>query len=176
MKINSQKAIATSRAPRVQIEYDVEVNGENQLVELPFVVGVISNLGSNSPDSLPPIQQRSFVDIDGRNFNQRLKEINPTVNLRVKNHLTGDGLMQLGLTFEEMDDFRPDKLAKQIPALARLLDAREKLSILLTYMDGKMGAEDLMQRVLDDVELLKKLSADESNRLPATSQTSSQTE
>lgn len=160
MKINSQKAISTTRAPRVQIEYDVEVNGENQLVELPFVIGVISDLGGNDLEDRAPLQHRNFVDIDGRNFNQRLKEISPSIKLQVDNKITNEGLLQCSLNFNELDDFRPDRIAQQIPALLTLLDAREKLATLLTYMDGKSGAESLLQNLLKNVDLMKALSVE----------------
>lgn len=158
MKNNSQREIAKSRTPRVHIEYDVEVNGERQAVELPFVIGVLSNLGrNNNVDDKPPIQDRSFVEIDAESFNKVLNEISPMLNLRVKNHLGSNDLLQTSLTFREMSDFRPDKLAEQVPALAHLLEARKKLSMLLTYMDGKAGAETLIKNILGNHALLESL-------------------
>jgi type VI secretion system protein ImpB len=155
---NSQKLIGGDRAPRVQIEYDVEVYGESRQVELPFVMGVLSDLSGHAANHLPPLNQRNFVEIDSGNFNHRMREIGPELQLQVKNHLTGEGALGVDLKFRQMDDFRPDELARQVPALARLLDAREKLSSLLAYMDGKSGAEDLLKRILHDKPLLEQIT------------------
>ncbi len=157
-KESSQKFIARNRAPRVQIEYDVELYGAEKKVQLPFVMGVLADLSGKPAEALPPIDDRKFVDIDVDNFDARMKAMKPRVAFQVPNTLTGEGNLNVELTFESMDDFSPAAVAKRVDALRKLLEARQQLSNLITYMDGKSGAEDLVARVLQDPALLQTLA------------------
>lgn len=159
MAESSQKFIARNRAPRVQIEYDVEIYGAEKTVSLPFVMGVLSDLSGNPAEPLPPVAERKFLEVDVDNFDERLKSMKPRIAFQVPNSLTGDGNLPVEVTFECMDDFTPGAVARKVPPLEALLDARNQLSNLLTYMDGKTGAEELLARVLKDPALLQALSA-----------------
>ena len=154
---SSQKFIARNRAPRVQIEYDVELYGSKKKVQLPFVMGVLSDLSGKPADPLAPVADRKFTDVDVDNFDSFLKSQKPRVAFQVPNTLTGEGNINLDITFESMDDFTPAAIARKVDALNKLLEARTQLSNLMTYMDGKTGAEQLIQKVLQDPELLKSL-------------------
>ena len=154
---SSQKFIARNRAPRVQIEYDVELYGSKKKVQLPFVMGVLSDLSGKPADPLAPVADRKFTDVDVDNFDSFLKSQKPRVAFQVPNTLTGEGNINLDITFESMDDFTPAAIARKVDALNKLLEARTQLANLLTYMDGKTGAENLIQKVLQDPELLKSL-------------------
>ena len=154
---SSQKFIARNRAPRVQIEYDVELYGAQKKVQLPFVMGVMSDLSGNSKEPLPAVADRKFLEIDVDNFDERMKSMKPRVAISVPNTLTGEGNMQVDITFESMDDFSPAAVARKVDALNKLLEARSQLANLITYMDGKAGAEELIARVLNDPALLKTL-------------------
>jgi type VI secretion system protein ImpB len=156
-KPSSQKFIARNRAPRVQIEYDVELYGSKKKVQLPFVMGVLSDLSGKPAEPLPAMADRKFTDVDVDNFDSFLKSQKPRVAFQVPNTLTGEGNINLDITFESMDDFSPAAIARKVDALSKLLEARTQLANLLTYMDGKTGAESLIQKVLQDPELLKSL-------------------
>lgn len=158
-KASSQKFIARNRAPRVQIEYDVEVYGAQKKVELPFVMGVMADLSGKPADALPPVADRKFLEIDIDNFDDRLKAVKPRVAFRVPNTLTGEGSLSVDLTFESMDDFSPGAVARKVESLNKLLTARNQLSNLITYMDGKVGAEELIKKVLADPALLNTLAS-----------------
>jgi type VI secretion system protein ImpB len=158
-KPSSQKFIARNRAPRVQIEYDVETYGSEKKVQLPFVVGVMSDLSGKPTEPLPAIADRKMLEIDVDNFDDRLKAIKPRVAFTVPNTLTGEGNLAVDITFESMDDFSPAAVAKKVDALAKLLEARQQLSNLMTYMDGKTGAEELIGKVLADPALLQSLAS-----------------
>lgn len=158
MSNSGQKFIARNRAPRVQIEYDVEVYGAERKIQLPFVMGVMADLVGKPVESLPSIEERKFLEIDVDNFDERMKALKPRVAFNVDNTLTGDGRLNVDLTFESMDDFLPDAVARKVEPLNKLLEARTQLSNLLTYMDGKNGAEELISKVLQDPTLLKSLS------------------
>ena len=159
MPESSQKFIARNRAPRVQIEYDVEVYGAEKKVELPFVMGVFSDLSGNANEPLPAVADRKFLEVDTDNFDDRMKGVSPKVTLSVPNTLTGEGNLAVELTFESMDDFSPAAVAAKVEPLAKLLQARTELSNLLSYMDGKTGAEELIAKVLHDPALLQSLAA-----------------
>jgi type VI secretion system protein ImpB len=158
-KASSQKFIARNRAPRVQIEYDVETYGSEKKVQLPFVVGVMADLSGKPAEALPPPSDRKFLEIDVDNFDDRMKAMKPRVAFMVPNTLTGEGNLAVDLTFESMDDFSPGAVARKVDALNKLLEARTQLSNLLTYMDGKSGAEDLINKVLNNPALLQTLAA-----------------
>ncbi|MCF5721748.1 type VI secretion system contractile sheath small subunit [Pseudomonas syringae] len=156
---NSQKFIARNRAPRVQIEYDVEVYGSEKTVQLPFVMGVFSDLSGKPAEPLPPVAERKFLEVDIDNFDERLKSMKPRVAFQVPNTLTGEGNLPVEMTFESMDDFSPAAVARKVPSLNQLLTARSQLANLLTYMDGKVGAEQLLAKVLADPSVMQALSA-----------------
>lgn len=155
---SSQKFIARNRAPRVQIEYDVEVYGSEKKIELPFVMGVLADLSGMPVEPLPEVTDRKFLEIDIDNFDERMKAIAPRVAFSVPNTLTGQGHVMVNITFESMDDFSPAAVAQKVDALKQLLDARTELANLQTYMDGKAGAEDLVRKLLGDASLMKTLA------------------
>jgi type VI secretion system protein ImpB len=158
-KENSQKFIGRNRAPRVQIEYEVEVYGAQKKVELPFVMGVVADLSGDARDALPAVDERKFVEFDVDNFEDRMRSVKPGVSLSVPNKLTGEGILGVDLTFDTMDDFSPAAVASKVGPLAKLLEARSQLANLVTYMDGKAGAEDLIAKVLNDPALLRSLAS-----------------
>ncbi|TFW20071.1 type VI secretion system contractile sheath small subunit [Duganella callida] len=155
---SSQKFIARNRAPRVQIEYDVEVFGAEKTVQLPFVMGVFSDLSGKPAEPLPPVAERKFLEVDVDNFDERLKSMKPRVAFDVPNTLTDDGKLAIDMTFESMEDFTPGAIARKVEPLRKLLEARSQLSNLLTYMDGKTGAEELVAKLLNDPALMQSLS------------------
>jgi type VI secretion system protein ImpB len=157
-KKSGQKFVARNRAPRVQIEYDVELYGAEKKVALPFVVGVMADLSGKPAEALPAVTDRKILEVDAENFDDRLKSMKPRVAVKVPNTLTGEGNLAVDITFESMDDFSPAAVAKKVDALNKLLTARTELSNLLSYMDGKSGAEELIAKVLKDPALMKSLS------------------
>lgn len=159
MATSSQKFIARNRAPRVQIEYDVELYGSEKKIQLPFVMGVLADLSGKPADPLAPVQDRKFLEFDVDNFDSRMKAMKPRAAFQVPNALTGEGNLNVDITFESMDDFSPAAVARKVDSLNKLLEARAQLSNLVTYMDGKGGAEELLAKVLEDPALLQTLAA-----------------
>lgn len=159
MAESSQKFIQRNRAPRVQIEYDVEIYGSEKKVQLPFVMGVLSDLSGKPSEPLPPVSDRKMLEIDVDNFDDRLKAMKPRVAFPVANSLTGEGNLSVDITFESMDDFSPAAVAKKVAGLDKVLEARQQLANLITYMDGKTGAEELIGRLINDPALLQSLVA-----------------
>jgi type VI secretion system protein ImpB len=159
MATSSQKFIARNRAPRVQIEYDVELYGAEKKVQLPFVMGVMSDLSGKPEKPLPPVADRKFVTIDVDNFDAVMKAMAPRVAFPVDNTLTGEGKVAVAITFSKLDDFSPGAVARSVEPLRKLLEAREQLNHLITFMDGKPGTETLLSGALQDKSLLDTLAA-----------------
>lgn len=160
MADSGQKFIKRNRPPRVQIQYEDPYNAE-KMVELPFVMSVMADLSGNASEvEKPPISERKYLDIDMDNFDDRMKAIKPGISFSVTNRLgdaKGDEKMSVKLNFEKMSDFNPAQIVRQVPALAKLLKAREQLANLQRYMDGKVAAEDQIKALLRDPELMKLL-------------------
>lgn len=154
---SGQKFIAQNRAPRVQIEYDVELLGAEKKVNLPFVIGVMADLMGNPAEAAPEVEQRAFLEVDSGNLDERMKSMKPRAAFTVPNVLTGEGNLAVDLSFQKMEDFNPDAIAARVDGLKELLEARKQLANLMSYMDGKSGAEDLIARLLADPALLKTL-------------------
>lgn len=163
MSDSGQKFIGRNRSPRVHISYDVETYGARKSVELPFVMGVMSDLSGKSEVEKKGMKDRDFLDFDIDNFDSRMAAIAPRAAFNVDNKLEGEGKVGIDLTFKKMEDFDPGKVAKAVPALAKLLEARDQLNDLLVLMDGKENATELLEKVLNDPDLLKAMSAAKSD-------------
>jgi type VI secretion system protein ImpB len=154
---SGQKFISRNRKPRVHITYEDPYDAE-RLVELPFVMGVMADLsGNNSTVEKPDMNDRGFLDFDMDNFDKRMAAIEPGLTMKVPNKLgSGEGgdKLSVNLKLRKMEDFAPAALARQVPAVAKLLQAREQLSNLLRYMDGKVAAEDALKKLLADPQLM----------------------
>ncbi|WP_334184953.1 type VI secretion system contractile sheath small subunit [Novosphingobium sp.] len=170
---SGQRFIKENRAPRVHIEYEVETYGSRQKIELPFVMGVLSDLSGKSLVDKKDVAKRDFVEFDIDNFDERMDAIAPRAAFAVDNTLTGDGKLAVDLTFKSINDFLPGEVVKNVPALAQLLEARQKLQDLLVYMDGKEGAQQLLEKVLKDPALLSALSSADAAKNAANSDANS---
>jgi type VI secretion system protein ImpC len=156
---SGQKFIARQRAPRVSIEYAVEALGLTQRRQLPFVIGVFADLAGKPILNPPSLRERPMLEIDVDNFDARLCQLRPRAVLSVPDTIRGEGELAVDLTFESLDDFLPASVARRTPGLDKLLQARRQLADLTAYMDGKAGAEDLIERVLNDKQLQKELAS-----------------
>ena len=165
-KTSGQRFIKRNRPPRVHITYEDPTNAE-QKIELPFVMGVMSDLSGNSPGTdKVDIEHPKFLDIDMDNIDKRMAAIQPGVSFRVANKLSENAneKMSVNLRFNKMSDFEPAAVAKQVPALAKLLEARTHLANLLRYMDGKVAAEESLKKLLADPQLMLALKNRESSK------------
>jgi type VI secretion system protein ImpB len=166
---SGQKFISRNRKPRVHITYEDPYDSE-KLIELPFVMGVLADLSGNASQvAKPEMNDRKFLDIDMDNFDKRMAAIEPAVSMKVANKLSGgEGgeKLSVNLKFAKMDDFSPAAIARQVPAMAKLLQAREQLSNLLKYMDGKAAAEDGLKKLLADPQLMAALKSNLEQKSP----------
>jgi len=156
---SGQKFIRRNRPPRVHITYENPANAEEK-VEIPFVMGVMADLSGNTPGvEKTEITQRKFLDFDMDNLDARMAAIQPGISFQVPNKLVDDSSDKMGveLRFEKMADFEPAAVAKQVPAVAKLLEARMQLANLQRYVDGKAAAEDQLRKLLADPQLMQAL-------------------
>jgi type VI secretion system protein ImpB len=160
MSESLQHKLDRVRRPRVQITYDVETNGAMQKTELPFVVGVMADLSAQTKETLRPLKERKFVNVDRDNFNDVMQRSAPRLALKVDNKLTGDGQSKLAveLNFKEMDDFEPARVAEQVPALNELLQMRQRLTQLLSKMEGNDKLDALLADVMQNTEKAQALA------------------
>lgn len=158
-KESIQHKIDRIRPPRVQITYDVEIGGAIELKELPFVVGVMGDFVGKPEEALPPVKQRKFVEVDRDNFDQVLAGMKPRLAYTTENKLQDDGSkMGVELKFNSIEDFEPDNVVQQVDPLRKLVEARQKLSDLLSKMDGNDKLESLLNDVVANADKQKELS------------------
>lgn len=164
MSDSAQKFIGRNRAPRVQIEYDLETGGAQKRIELPFIMGVMSDLkgdyDADAGEKAAPVGDRDFKEVSTANFDRYMKSVKPRAMMTVDNKLGGGAdSLAVNLDFESMKDFTPGRIAQKVPELKALLDKRNQLKNLLSHMDGKPDAEQLIQELLQNESLLKSLAA-----------------
>jgi type VI secretion system protein ImpB len=158
---STQHKLDRIRRPRVHLTYDVEVGGAIQVKELPFVMGVLADLSGKPLEALPKMKDRKFVEIDRDNFNKVMAAIKPRLAFQVDNTLQNDNSkINVELRFNHMTDLEPEQVVKQIEPLRKLLEARDRLSDLVTKMDGNDTLEQLLQDVVSNTDALKKLSTE----------------
>lgn len=165
MSESTQHKLDRIRPPRVQITYDVEIGDAIEMKELPFVGGILADLSGQPAEPLPKLKDRKFVEIDRDNFNEVMAACKPRLTFQVDNKLSDDdSKFNLELNFRNMDDFDPVNVLKQVEPLRKLYDARQRLSDLLTKLDGNDELDQLLQDVVastESLQELKTLSADE---------------
>ncbi len=158
---SGQRFIRRNRPPRVHITYENPDNAEEK-VEIPFVMGVMADLSGNNPGvEREDIANRKFLDFDMDNLDARMAAIQPGVSFKVDNKLNDGAGEKIGinLRFDKMADFDPAAVARQVPALAKLLEERQQLANLQRYMDGKVAAEDALRKLLADPQLMAALKS-----------------
>ncbi len=147
------------RKPRVHISYEVETEGAEIVRELPFVVGIMGDFSGDPTQALKPLAERKFVQIDRDNFDSVMASMTPGLKIKVDNTLADDGSqMSVDLKFNSMDDFEPARIAAQVPALAALLETRNKLRDLASKADRSKELEGLLEQVLKNEADMKSLS------------------
>ena len=157
-KESLQHTLDRVRSPRVQITYDVEIGDAIEMKEIPFVVGVISDLSGNPDEPLPKLKERKFIEIDRDNFNGVLEGMKPRLAFKVDNKLTDeDTKMAVELRFKSMDDFHPEQVANQVTPVRKLVEARGRLSDLLNKLDGNDRLDELLQDVIASTDSLQEL-------------------
>jgi type VI secretion system protein ImpB len=155
-----QQKIARIRPPRIQITYDVETGGAIEMKELPFVVGVMGDFTGKPEEPLPSLKNRKFVEIDRDNFDQVLSGMKPRLSYSVDNKLQDDGSkLGVDIKFNSIDDFEPDRVVQQVEPLRKLVEARQKLSDLLSKMDGNDKLENILNDLISDQDKQKQLSS-----------------
>jgi type VI secretion system protein ImpB len=172
MSESLQEKLGRVRKPRVHITYDVETGGAIEMKELPFIVGIMANLSGQpeDPDSVPPLKERKFTEIDRDNFGDIMKKAQPRCVVNVPNRLAGEGeTTSVVLTFETIDDFLPNRIVEQVPALKELLESRQRLSDLKSKLDGNDPLAKLLNSAVEQTENRQSLKSDVQKQVSAAS-------
>lgn len=154
-----QKWVGRNRPPRVQITYDVEIGDAVEKKELPLVVGLLADLSGQPLNPLPKLKERRFIEIDRDNFNEVMTTIAPRLDLSVPDTLKGESNLKVELNFTDFEHFHPEAIVKQVPRLARLLDARQQLRDLLAKLDGNDELDVLLESIINNSEELQSLKS-----------------
>jgi type VI secretion system protein ImpB len=174
---STQQKLSRVRPPRVHITYDVEVGDAIQLKEIPFVVGVLADLSGKPEEPLLRLRDRKFVEIDRDNFDAVLAGMKPRLTYRVDNKLSNDdSKVGVELRFNNMEDFEPEKVVNQVEPLRKLVEARKKLSDLLSKMDGNDRLVELMDEIIKNTDALQKLSKESAPESAGSEETSASKE
>ncbi|MDR0942837.1 MAG: type VI secretion system contractile sheath small subunit [Holosporales bacterium] len=177
MAESKQHTLDRIRKPRVHITYDVEIGDAIEKKELPFVVGVLADLSGNPENPLPNIKNRKFVEIDRDNFKEVMEIINPRLVLRIANRISDENPeISVELTFKDMSDFEPRRLAKNIPVLAALYNKRTNLKNLITKMDGNDPLEMILTQIMKSNDNLRKLKKELDEKIAKKTDTPAETE
>ncbi|MBK8977494.1 MAG: type VI secretion system contractile sheath small subunit [Planctomycetes bacterium] len=157
-----QKYIGQNRKPRVQIEYEVDTGGAIRKVEIPFVVAVMSDLSGQSVVDKGRVSDRDFLEFDAGNLDRRMEAIKPRVAFEVDDKLSGDPdkKLRVDLTFESIEDFKPDRVAAKDPTLRKLYEKRQRLENLLAFLDTSPDAEEVLQKALENDALMKAITSE----------------
>ena len=159
-KESVQHKLDRVRPPRVHITYDVEIGGAIENKELPFVLGVLGDFSGQPEEPLPRVKERKLIEIDRDNFDQVLAAMKPRLAYRVDNKLTNDGSkMGVELNFRSIDDFHPDSVVQQVEPLRKMVTARQRLSDLLSKMDGNDKLETILNEIVSDTNAQAQLSS-----------------
>jgi len=157
MSDSLQKWVGRNRPPRVQITYDVEIGDAVEKKELPLVVGLMADLSGKPLNPPVKLKERRFVEIDRDNFNEIMGKIAPRLDMSVPDTLKGEGNLKVELNFTEFDHFHPEAIVRQVPRLARLLEARQQLRDLLAKLDGNDELDALLENIVNSSEDLQAL-------------------
>ena len=173
MSDSLQNWVGRNRPPRVQITYDVEIGDAVEKKELPMVVGLMADLSGQPAIALPKMKDRRFVEIDRDNFNGIMAKISPRLDLSVADAMKGEGNIKVELNFKEYDDFHPEAIVRQVPRLAKLLEARQQLRDLLAKLDGNDELDSLLENIVQSTEELKTIQSQANADAPASDASSS---
>ena len=158
MSDSTQHKLSRVRPPRVQITYNVETGGASQKKELPFVMGVLSDLAGQPAEAPAPVKERKFTEIDRDNFNDVMESVGPRLAFQVENRLTDeDSKFNVELNFSHMDDFDPANLVQQVAPLQKLFEARQRLSDLRAKLDGNDDLDRLLQEIVENSDGLQEI-------------------
>ena len=155
-----QKWVGRNRPPRVQITYDVEIGDAVEKRELPLVVGLLADLSGQPATPLPKLKERRFVEVDRDNFDEIMGKVAPRLDLSVPDTMKGEGNLKVELKFDQFSDFHPESIVRQVPRLAKLLEARQQLRDLLGKLDGNDELDSILERIVQSAEELKKVQSE----------------
>ena len=157
-KESVQKKLERVRPPRVNITYEVETGDAIETKELPFVMGVLGDFSGQPAEPLAKLKDRKFTEITLDNFDDVLAGMKPRLQYGVENKLSEEGgKIGVEIEFQSLEDFAPDRVARQVEPIGKLLELRSQLADLRGKLQGNEKLDEILQSALSDEEKLKKL-------------------
>ena len=130
-------------AARINLKLDVGTGDAKKKVELPLKTMVIGDFSFKKQTTR--VSDREKISVDKNNFTQVMESMDLQLNYSVDNKVAPDkGSLPVSLNVKNLDSFKPDSLVKEVPALSKLLAARNLL-------------KDLKSNIIDNRELRKRL-------------------
>jgi type VI secretion system protein ImpB len=160
---STQTKLSRVRPPRVQISYEVNAGDAIEIKEIPFVMGVLGDFSGMPTEPLEELKKRKFVEVTPDNFDDVLAKLKPHLNFSVENKLSDApdaGKMKVDLNFRSLEDFEPENVARQVPALREMLDMRRKLADLRGSLQTNDALEKELQEIVNNTDKMKQLEAE----------------
>ncbi len=160
---STQTKLSRVRPPRVQISYEVNTGDAIEIKEIPFVMGVLGDFTGQPTEPLEELKKRKFVDVTPDNFDDVLAKMKPHLAFSVENRLSDApdaGKLKVDLNFRALEDFDPENVARQVPALREMLDMRRKLADLRGSLQTNDALEKELQDVVNSTERMTQLKAE----------------
>lgn len=138
--------MSTPPKERVNIRYKSALGDAKQEIELPFRLLVVGDFTQRADPR--QLEDRAPIDVNKDNFNKVLREQKVELDYMVPNVLSGQegDEMRVKLKIDSLDDFRPDRVAEQVPELRRILEIRNALAAL----KGPLGNDREFRRKLEE--------------------------
>lgn len=144
---------------RVNLKLSLHTGGALKKVELPLKLLTVGDFSNGK--EVRPLSEREKVNINKNNFNSVLAEFSPEVNLSVENMLAGDNTVEnINLTFQNMKDFEPEQVARQIPQLKAMLAMRSLLRDLKSNLLDNSTFRRELEQILRDPALSSELRSE----------------
>lgn len=140
------KGPSKAREARVNIAISDGLRGGAE-PELPFRVLVMGDY--TQKDDKRDVYDRKPVDINKSNFDSVMQSFNLSLDMSVKDDISGEGEMPVSLKFGTLKDFRPESIARQVPQLKKLLELRDAMKALRPKMGDKAAQKELMGAIKD---------------------------
>ncbi|WP_312802506.1 type VI secretion system contractile sheath small subunit [Atlantibacter hermannii] len=141
---------------RINLKLSLHTGDAQKKAELPLKLLTVGDF-SNGKESRP-LSEREKINVNKNNFNSVLSEFNPVVNLTVQNTLAGEGSEEsVKLSFSDMKDFEPERVARQIPQLRAMLAMRNLLRDLKSNLLDNSTFRKELEKILKDPALSREL-------------------
>jgi type VI secretion system protein ImpB len=145
-------------AARINLKLDVGKGNAKKKMELPLKMLVVGDFSFKQRDAR--VADREKIAVNKNNFTQVMDSMGLRLTYQVDNKLTGEGALDIDLPVKDMDSFRPESVTKSVPALGRLLAARNLIKDLKSNLLDNREFRKRLEEVIKDREAVKALQGE----------------